>query len=727
MRLLRLGLAGVLAASGCSDSPPDSVAGPSENAAKEIDSRPSIVLIVVESLRTDAVASYGPDRSSPLPIGNETATPNLDLLAESGIRYAWAIAASPETVTSHASILTGLRGDQHGAGVWTNPIATDEIETIAETLRATGYETVGFSENPMVGPEFGLDQGFDRFLTPKASQAAAMLSEGRSSGADFRVVARVRRWLRDRDSSRPYLLFVNLADPHHPLEQREGNRFLPQGLSKARIDNVLANRPHEKQICRKLPDPEALEILAAFYLGEVESADRKLGQIVDLTRVDASTTSRIRPATIVTADHGTHFGEHRLLGHLFSVDNRVLRVPLIVVPSKPSVGVIEGPVAQRRLAASIRCWAGDKAACKEGLPVDEPTATEPIISILGNEIVRRPPAGVVDSGSLDGATNYANALCRSGDGFRGRALSYLEGPHKFIWRQHAPPSLFDLSWDPNESSDQIERQAETAGQLRKKVESFVARHRIDEVHREPVEDRLPETARRAYSAARHVVLQSKDVAIDAVWFAQLAVQARPDPEISTWIDRRITEYEQDPFFPIIVPHAKSPQQLPANLGRGLARWRNYLLASVAGADSIAMPHLEDYLGMDTNGYILTHQLTALEWARAMGRPLPKAADERRAKLLERIADEHARDPYFSDLWVERSAFLTVYGEPDEKTLEEWAAFIVEHHLGGGDWGHGGTDITFDGQSLLGEQVREHVTGMAMIVLAHYLEQISPPG
>ena len=37
------------------------------------------------------------------------------------------------------------------------------IETLAERLRAEGYRTAGFSENPLVSAGFGMDQGFDRF------------------------------------------------------------------------------------------------------------------------------------------------------------------------------------------------------------------------------------------------------------------------------------------------------------------------------------------------------------------------------------------------------------------------------------------------------------------------------------------------------------------------------------------------------------------------------------
>lgn len=71
---------------------------------------------------------------------------------------------------------------------------------LAETLAAKGYEKVGFSENPIAGPGFRLDQGFER-------------------------------WLKNHDTSRPYFLFINLADAHLPREHRAYNRFLSAKLS----------------------------------------------------------------------------------------------------------------------------------------------------------------------------------------------------------------------------------------------------------------------------------------------------------------------------------------------------------------------------------------------------------------------------------------------------------------------------------------------------------------
>ena len=691
------------------------------------DDRPSIVLVVVESLRTDAVGSYGPDRATPLPVAEGSATPRLDALAATGTRYAWAIAGSPESVASHASMFTGLRPDQHGAALWTSPGLAPDVETVAEVLAARGYETVGFSENPMAGPAFGLDRGFERFEAPDPVEIARQRLQWRRAAPGFDALPRVRSWLESRSNDRPYFLFVNLADPHQPYVRQGENRFMPAGVSDARVDDVLSRRPHFAQICRRLPDAESLGILGALYLGQVEAADRKLGAIVDLTRAHSRGAGAPTPKAIVTADHGALFGEQRLLGHAFSVDNRVIRVPLVLAGEGEGEGeagrVVEGPVAQPRLASTLRCWAGDTQQCTQGLPREsgaEPAS--PVVSILGNEIVKRPPAAVFDTDSLLGRSNHANALCPPEAGARGRSVAYFQGPLKYVWRERAAPRLFDVSWDPNERTNQLDRPSAAAVELAREVESFVARRRLDRVHRfAPDESEpLPVRAARAYEAGLRTVLATEKTATDAVWFAQICDAVRPDPELREWIQSQIPLHEDDPFLPIIAPDRTAPTPVEADPGHGMVKFQNYLRASVSGPDEIAMPQFEEYVLMDADGYVLTHQLSGIEWARAMGRPLTPATLARRSGILERIAREHASDPYFSDLWVERAAFLAAFSSPRPDELEAWAERVVLHHLGDGDWGQGGTDIAFDGQSLLGNHPRAHVRGLAMIVLAHYL-------
>ncbi len=685
----------------------------------ESDPRPPIVLVVIESLRTDAVASYGSDASSPLPRDGRSATPHLDALAAGGERHAFAFADSPETVASHASLFTGLRVDQHGVGLFGKPTAPASLELLAETLRAAGYQTAGFSENPMVGPDFGLEQGFEVFETPGASQVASNVRARRGAAEGFDVVEEVRRWHARRDREKPWFLFVNLADPHLPLGPARHPEFLPEGVTEMRVNNILGGSDLRDAICRKLPDPETLAILRGLYRSRVADADQKLGRLLELGRSGSES-----PLFIITADHGTHLGERKLLGHSFDVDHRALHVPLVVAGPKIAPRVAQTPVALHRVADSIRCAAGDAAACATALPTedrpDSEANAEPIFSIYPDDGALLPTSAAVDTGSLAGDSPHGRVHCDRSEPVFGRAVSLIRFPMKLSWREDGRYQLHDLSWDPAERADQLERQPEIAARLRTELDGFVAENALTKRTRDAAPSSLRERARASFEAGRKTVVATPKTQVDAVWFAQLALRSRADPELEAWVARQIPLHEEEPFFPIISPKDRSKKSLGEDPGRGIVRWTNYLLASVAEPEGLAMRFLDDYLATPASGYVLTHQLTALVWAEAMERPVPAPLRAKRAALLARIAAEQAKDPVFSDLWVERAAFLSAFGQPDPATLEAWVEPIVDNHLGSGDWGDGASEIEFDGHTLVAQHAREHLRGLAMIVLAKYL-------
>src|SRR5262245_20017333 len=67
--------------------------------------RPNVLLITIDTLRADRLGCYG--------YRNAT-TPTLDGLAARGVRFKTAVAHTPLTGPSHASILTGLSPLGHG-------------------------------------------------------------------------------------------------------------------------------------------------------------------------------------------------------------------------------------------------------------------------------------------------------------------------------------------------------------------------------------------------------------------------------------------------------------------------------------------------------------------------------------------------------------------------------------------------------------------------------------
>lgn len=123
------------------------------------DAHPPVVLVVVDTLRADHLATYGHHRVT---------SPNLDRWARSGLVYEDVTATSSWTLPSVASILTGREAARHGAGVnlgrgnSRSPLRPD-VETLPALLQEAGYATAGVVTNPWLTAAFGFDRGFGHY------------------------------------------------------------------------------------------------------------------------------------------------------------------------------------------------------------------------------------------------------------------------------------------------------------------------------------------------------------------------------------------------------------------------------------------------------------------------------------------------------------------------------------------------------------------------------------
>ncbi|MDH5307869.1 MAG: sulfatase [Myxococcales bacterium] len=410
------------------------------------DARPSFLLVVVDTLRADAVSSYG---------AVEGTTPHLDALASEGVRYERAYAPAPWTLPSHATIFTGLGPEQHGVGIQGLMVLPDAWITLAERTRDLGYETIGLAENPVLSSPFGFDQGFSTWVAQ--SVEATLAQQMGQPHQELDVLALLSKWKAARSNDKPFFLFVNLMEPHDPYTVRDVNRFVPDGADPTRVRSggsgwgVAASAG----MCDLLPSRAELEILRGLYLGDVAEADARLGAIHAL----ASQAAQHRPlVTIVTSDHGEHLGEHRLLGHEYSLRNVLLSVPL-VVHGLPGVdpGVIDAPVELADIVPSVLQWIGSvipEDLPGRPLPLSPDAAPSPrtlVAAFTDTPLV--PPEQYKSSLSQEGMEDRARYACKPGDRVFGDIISVTRFPFKLIWYETGEPELYDLRWDSRELSD----------------------------------------------------------------------------------------------------------------------------------------------------------------------------------------------------------------------------------------------------------------------------------
>ena len=275
---------------------------------------PSVVLIVVDTLRADHLSLYGHARAT---------SPNLDRWArEHGIVFETAVAPSPWTLPSHASLFTGLDAVRHAVNHG-SPLPRT-FPTLSEAFRRAGYATVAVTGGVYLTPEFGFDRGFDSFTAWRGGE------EGELRAGLERALARL-----DRLGDRPFFLFFHTYEVHTPFWPREPyySQFggtLPIGPTTI-LPAAVPPRADEGFVVRQRVErdgreaaAEDVKTLRRLYDAGVAYTDAHVGRLLD--RLLAL---RRPPIVVVTSDHGEALGERGLAGHAYLYDFN-LRVPLVV-------------------------------------------------------------------------------------------------------------------------------------------------------------------------------------------------------------------------------------------------------------------------------------------------------------------------------------------------------------------------------------------------------------
>ena len=293
---------------------------------------PNILLIVMDTVRADALSCYNHQTK---------ATPNLDSISKEGWLFSRAISPAPWTLPAHASLFTGLYPSQHGA-VWDNRYLDDEFFTLAEYLGKAGYHTVGFSENPFVSRGNGFAQGFREFyemykypkkalfdrLANKTRKVLLNSKETREFTED--TTESFKLWVTKdygAKNPKPFFAFLNLMPAHLPNYPRPEFRTVsPSSADLEKIEPVNL-MPEKFYLPRYQLNDGQLETMRLLYEGDIAYLDSKIGEIVRFLKEYKILDHTI---TIITSDHGENFGDHGLIEHQFCLYNSLLHVPLII-------------------------------------------------------------------------------------------------------------------------------------------------------------------------------------------------------------------------------------------------------------------------------------------------------------------------------------------------------------------------------------------------------------
>lgn len=422
---------------------------------------PNVVLIVLDTVRAQNMSLYGYARQT---------TPALERFAAEGATFDLAIAPSPWTLPSHATLFTGEQPGETEVD-WEVPLDASRL-SLAEVLLERGYATGGFVANLYYGTEyFGLNQGFARWDDHPVSWSALIRNEWlvnriarlafdladrrtelvRKSGSEVR--RGFLRWL-DRANGRPFFAFLNYIDAHAPYGPQEPfERRFSDEHSRFAVETDNGHRYGARDLAQLVDSYDS----AIRYLDD--EMERLFAALAERGVLD-------RTLVIVTSDHGEEFGEHdpRMVTHGNSLYIQALHVPLLMrLPGVVPSGVrVAAPVSLADLPATVLHVLGLDVPSVPGRSLDR-YWTSPA------------GAGVDQPAALSELTQH-KVMKPFFPLAAGPMASVVSGRLHYIRAGASGESLFDLSADPEELTDLLDAQPQSdeANRLRQLLSAMLA-------------------------------------------------------------------------------------------------------------------------------------------------------------------------------------------------------------------------------------------------------------
>lgn len=393
-------------------------------------SRMNVLLLVLDTARGMNFSLHGYERLT---------TPGLERWARRGTRFDLAIAPSPWTLPSHASMFTG-RLPRDLSTTLKKPL-DGTYPVLAEALARQGYVTGGFVANlSYCSREHGLARGFLHFEDYPRSLGGIVYSSllGRwlfDQPITRRVLgyhdllwrkraADVNREFLDWQQGlgdRPFFAFLNYFDTHRP--------FLPEAPYDKRFARWPDRTydPGEIIVDYDETTPDEIAWNLDRYDGLISYLDAQIDSLLqELDRRGVLDSTLV----IVTSDHGEHFGEHERLSHGNSLYLHLTQVPLLMLgaPAVPAGRVVDFPVSLVCLPATILGLAG--------LP-NQPTFSCPSIASAWQPGAKQTAPVIAEMPGRSASTGY----------------SVIEdGYHLVKWFEN-PAELYDIVRDSMETMD----------------------------------------------------------------------------------------------------------------------------------------------------------------------------------------------------------------------------------------------------------------------------------
>ncbi|HIE29881.1 TPA: hypothetical protein EYP66_21640 [Candidatus Poribacteria bacterium] len=463
----------------------------------------NVVVIITDSLRVDHVGCYG----------SHVKTPNIDGLAEEGVKFRYAYSENLPTMPTRRGWWTG-KYHFHEAG-W-QPFTEDDY-LLAEVLWEQGYTSAFITDvYHMHKPVYNCGRGFDTTVFVRGQEYDPWIvspdvkvnvdespyhrlkrGEGREadklwcerfeqyikncsvrkSEEDYfapRVVKEAIRWLEYVTKSQKDNLFlwVDMFDPHEPWDPPSPYDRMytdPNYAGPDLIDPVPGD-------VEGYMTPEEVQHTKNLYAGEVTFVDKWVGVLLDRIKelgIDDNTM------IIHTTDHGEPFGEH---GYIRKAKPRnyeyLIHIPWIIRhPDRIGAGKeIDALVQTVDMMPTILECLGIESD-KLTLTFTEPDQSGKSEIIFPQDLPTRIERQVLGGCNLmpliEGKVEYVRDLAFGGHYNREWYARNQEWTYLLPIDGSRPPELYHRSSDPEEQKNVIGEYHDIANGLELELRRFV--------------------------------------------------------------------------------------------------------------------------------------------------------------------------------------------------------------------------------------------------------------
>ncbi|MCG6988866.1 MAG: sulfatase-like hydrolase/transferase [Gemmatimonadetes bacterium] len=468
---------------------------------------PNVLLIILDTVRGASLDFVDPSgAASDFPPAH---TPVMDSLAASSVNFTKAIAASPWTLPSHASMFTGawpirLWGERSQGGEWMRALPPQH-PVVAEALARHGYLTAGFVGNlTFTVAATGLARGFLVYedFPISVGQMILCTSLGRrlAGSSKLRRIIGYQELLNRKDARKvtdeflgwerkhgkgdhPWFAFLNYFDAHEPYFPPDSvKRAMPPGSHWDNFTHFadLLNGSGAYVTDKWKMDPAERHAHAAGYAAAITHEDEQVGRILAVLKQRGVLDNTV---VVIAGDHGEQLGEHNLYNHPNSLYMQTVHVPLIVDDPRPGhdpKARVNQVVSLRDVGATLLHLAGVNPA-REG---------------IGGRSLSRfwSMSDSVGPGQDTVGDTIFSSVSRGSDrepwypaNWGPEMYSLMDSTYEYIRNGDGTEELYDIRLDPAELRDLVNRpqEASVLAHFRTVLHGLVSR--VPAVPKEPVE------------------------------------------------------------------------------------------------------------------------------------------------------------------------------------------------------------------------------------------------